>query len=266
MNKLVKTFVLITTTATLFACEKVEQQKSNSDKVVIEGYLFAGHKASIKVTKELEYESGDTTIQPIEGLDILLTNNSVSEHLADAGDGYYESNTMVMNVGEKYSITFTYDNRIVSAETTIPAKPEEYATTANSFSIPTFNPYSGEPPSFPDPITLSWSNQDKNYYLVVVKNIERNPEAIFDSTRFELKKIFRNKPIQTDNYRLDMRSFNYYGTHQIILYNLNSEYVSLYDDNGTSSLNIQTPATNVKGGLGIFTGLNSDTIYVEVYN
>lgn len=250
----------------IFACKKVEEQQSNSNKAVVEGYLQPNHKASIKVTKELAYESNDSTLQPIEGLEIMLTNNDFSELMVDKGNGIYESNSLIVSENEEYSIKFYYNERLVKAATKVPLKPEDFTASATSFSIPTFSPGSGEPPSFPDPITLNWTNPDNGYFLVVAKNIESNPTAIFDTTRFELKKIFRNKPIQTDNYELNMRSFNYYGTHQIIVFNINAEYVSLYEDNGTSSLNIQTPATNISGGLGIFTGINSDTVFVYVYN
>ncbi|HCT31171.1 MAG TPA: hypothetical protein DIW31_10685 [Bacteroidales bacterium] len=247
------------------ACEKVEEQQTNSNKVVVEGYLQPNHKATIKVTKELAYESNDSVLQPIDGLEIMLTNNDFSELMVDKGSGVYESNSLTIFENERYSIKFYYNKKLVKAETIVPSKPDNFTASATSFAIPSFSPFSGEPPSFPDPIKLNWSNPDNKYCLVVVKNIESNPTAIFDTTRFELKKIFRNKPMQSDNYELNMRSFNYYGTHQIIVFNINAEYVSLYDDNGTSSLNIQTPSTNVSGGLGIFTGINSDTVYVEVH-
>ncbi len=264
MKKL--TFLLLSLQFILFfSCEKVEQQQSDSIKAVVEGYLQPNRKASIKVTKELAYNSNDSILQPVEGLEIMLTNKNFSELMTDKGNGIYESNTLIVSEDEEYSIRFYYKETLVTATTTIPIKPENYTTSSSSFLIPSFTPGSGEPPSFPDPITLSWTNLDNGYFLVVVENIESNPTAIFDSTRFELKKIFRNKPMQTDNYELNMRSFNYYGTHQIIVFNINAEYVSLYEDNGTSSLNIQTPSTNISGGLGIFTGINSDTIIVNVY-
>lgn len=256
---------VIAVVLSFFSCEKVDQQSNNSDKVVVEGYLKPSQKVSITVTKEIAYASNDSTEAPIEGLEILLTNNDISELMVDKGSGLYESSSIIGKALEKYAISFNYKGAQVQSETTIPEKPFSYQASARAIVISSFTPGSGAPPSFPQPIELTWTNADSRYYLIVVENIEANPIAIFDSTRYELKKVFRNKPVQTNYYELNMRSFSYYGTHRIILFNLNPEYASLYDDSGSSSLNLTTPPSNIVGGLGIFTGINSDTIMVEVY-
>lgn len=59
-------------------------------------------------------------------------------------------------------------------------------------------------------------------------------------------------------------SFSYYGTHQIILFKLNSEYAALYENSGTTSQSLTVPPTSIVNGYGIFTGINSDTLYIEV--
>jgi hypothetical protein len=38
----------------------------------------------------------------------------------------------------------------------------------------------------------------------------------------------------------------------------------LYKFSGNTSLNISEPPTNIKNGFGIFTGINTDTLYVNV--
>jgi hypothetical protein len=58
--------------------------------------------------------------------------------------------------------------------------------------------------------------------------------------------------------------FQYYGTHRIILYHVLPDYATLYDSNSTSSQNLSNPSTSILNGYGIFTGLNSDTLFVEV--
>ncbi|NJO24567.1 MAG: hypothetical protein HC867_00495 [Bacteroidia bacterium] len=42
------------------------------------------------------------------------------------------------------------------------------------------------------------------------------------------------------------------------------EYAALYNSNGNSSQNLTTVPTNVQNGLGIFTGVNADTVFVTV--
>jgi len=266
IGKIKKIAILLLATAFFGSCEKVEEQKNNSDKVVIEGYLIANQKISIKVSKEIAYKSDDTTEQPIEGLQILLSNDDQSETMIDNGSGEYTSSTLIAKADQNYSILLDYKGTTVSASTTIPEKPVDFTASAKSIYIEQFNSGSSEPPSFPEPISLEWSNPDLRYYLVVLKNTETNPTPIFDTTVYDLNKVFRNKPSRTDNYELNTRNFNYYGNHYVILFNLNPEYASLYEDNGSSSLNLTTPPSNINGGLGIFTGINSDTLTVIAYN
>ena len=51
---------------------------------------------------------------------------------------------------------------------------------------------------------------------------------------------------------------------QIYLHWTAGRYAQLYDDNGTSSLNLAKPPTNVVNGLGVFTGINADTLLIQV--
>jgi hypothetical protein len=263
--KLKSLLFLTSITLLLISCEKVEQQKSDSDKVVVEGYLIADQKIKLNISKEIAYNSGDTAELPIEGLQIVLANDEQSEQMIEDSAGIYISNIFVARSNQNYSIEFVYHGTTIKAKTSIPEKPSNFKTSKNSINIVSFTPGTGAPPSFPDPIELTWSNLDSRYYLIVVENIETDPTPIFDTTRYELKMKFRNKPVQTNVFDLDMRSFNYYGSHRVILFNLNPEYASLYEDNGNSSLNLTTPPSNIENGLGIFTGINSDTLSVEVY-
>jgi len=50
-----------------------------------------------------------------------------------------------------------------------------------------------------------------------------------------------------------------------VLYHLNPEYAALYKFSGNTSLNIREPTTNIENALGIFTGINADTLKIYVY-
>jgi hypothetical protein len=50
----------------------------------------------------------------------------------------------------------------------------------------------------------------------------------------------------------------------LILYHLNADYAALYNDTGNSSQNLTNPTTNIENGLGIFTGINADTLLLNV--
>jgi hypothetical protein len=77
-------------------------------------------------------------------------------------------------------------------------------------------------------------------------------------------RFFRNEPTQSNQYEIQFMNFQYLGKHRLILYHLNADYSELYKDNGNSSQNLTNPITNIENGLGIFTGLNADTLLLNV--
>lgn len=60
------------------------------------------------------------------------------------------------------------------------------------------------------------------------------------------------------------RNLTQYGRHQVIVFRVNHEYAALYQSTGSSTLSLTQPPTNIQNGLGIFTGVSSDTLYFEV--
>jgi hypothetical protein len=62
-----------------------------------------------------------------------------------------------------------------------------------------------------------------------------------------------------------MRNVTYFGTHRVIVYHVNSEFAELFDNPGMSSVSMAEPPTNINNGLGIFTSMNTDTVYFKVY-
>lgn len=75
---------------------------------------------------------------------------------------------------------------------------------------------------------------------------------------------FRKEPERADSSALNSREFSYFGTHRVVLFHLNVDYASLYDDASTSSLNLTNPTTSIENGYGIFTGISTDTLYIDV--
>ena len=83
-------------------------------------------------------------------------------------------------------------------------------------------------------LKISWSNPDSSNYIVVVENIEENPEPILTGDQ-PPPSLFLNKPTQGSTYEIPLGSFSYYGTHRILLYHVNPDYALLYEDQETSS-------------------------------
>ena len=119
--------------------------------------------------------------------------------------------------------------------------------------------------TMPDPVKLSWTNNDASYYLVVIENIESSPEAIFNfGTKTPPGNRFRKQPVTSSGLEIRSQEFQYFGTHRLILFHVLPDYANLYNQSGTSSQNLTNPASSISNGYGIFTGLNSDTLYIEV--
>lgn len=251
------------------ACEKTALTTATEsvNRPVVEAYLVPGQEPAVRITYQLAFASTDTLVRPIEGLEVWVAAEG-QEHLltySTADNLYHADGSWQVEAGTTYQLHFEHNGALVTAESTVPQKPQGFTASASTIALPQFTPGSGTPPSFPDPIDLGWDNSDGAYYLVVVENLETDPEAIFeDNGNRPPRPVFRSEPEQTNTFQIGFQNFQYYGAHRVVLFKLNAEYASLYDDNGNSSQNLTAPYTNVTGGLGIFTGLNADTLMVEV--
>lgn len=250
----------------LSACQKIQLQTADSNVAVVEAYITPGNQLSLKVFRQLMFENGDTTITYLNDLDLKVSDGEQWFTLSNQDSGIYVNPAIQIEPGMLCSMAFDYNGEAISAETYIPGKPEDFSSSASSIEAFTFSDGVGGPPEMSDPIALSWLNPEEDYFLIVVENIEDNPSLIndLDDEDDRPQPVFRNTPIQSDSLDINARMFSYYGTHQIILFKLNPEYAALYEQLSSSSLDITAPPSNIVNGLGIFTGINSDTLYVEV--
>lgn len=262
MKRIVLSFIILW--MTLSACQEIELQTVDPDVAVVEAYITPGNQIQVRITRQLLFETGDTTITYLNDLDVQVSDGINWYSLVNQDSGVYVHTQMQIESGAVCSLAFTYRDKEIIAETNIPAKPEDFVSSESS--IEAFSFTDGVPPQMSDPIELSWSNPDADYFLIVVENIEDNPTLINDIDEDEDRPqpSFRNTPTQGDSQELNVQMFSYYGTHQIVLYKLNPEYAALYEQLSATSLDISAPPTNIENGLGIFTGINSDTLYVEV--
>jgi hypothetical protein len=117
----------------------------------------------------------------------------------------------------------------------------------------------------PDPISLTWYNPDASNYIVVIENMESTLTAIRDfGDNVRPGNIFRKAPTTSSGIEIQSMEFQYYGKHRLILYHVLPDYASLYSDKQFSSQNLTNPSTSILNGYGIFTALNSDTLYLTV--
>jgi len=249
------------------ACEKAEVSEF-TDTPIIEAYLEPGNYLNVKISRQIPFsESVNYSSDDIDNLTVIVTYSGGTHTLTPLGSGAYIDSSIVVTEGESYSISFQFNSKTVTAYTYIPTKPQDIVQSATSIAIERMDSTSGPPTQTtqPDPIEISWANSDNSYYLIVVENLESVLDPIRDFGDEEPPgNRFRKSPTNLGLEEIRSMDFQYYGTHRIILYHVLPDYATLYEDNSTSSQNLTNPSTSIINGYGIFTGLNSDTIYVEV--
>jgi hypothetical protein len=256
------------------SCTDTNTVINPGEKPVINAYLAAGKPVSMKVYTEIPYaENSDGKSVGIDGLTIRIKSGEGRTYtLTGKGNGLYESaaDERIGGAGTTYSLTFEYKGRTISATTTIPAKPVGYKLSKTQISRRGIDLSGGGFPSFGSEdntaIDATWQNPDKAYFYLAVINIEATPREIIklpDGASLPTNR-FTTQPVTSDNTSLIPRSFSYFGLHNVILFRVNPDYAELYRSGGTSTQNLSTPPTAITNGLGIFTGINADTLQLRV--
>ena len=266
-----------------WSCIETNNVVNPGDKPVVEAYLAPGHTVSMKVSTEIPYTTGDTAYaEPIVGLKIVITgDDGLSFSLIDNGDGTYSSKEKLGKAGVTYSMSFLHNSRTVSAKTTLPPAPKSFSMDvsqisriARDFSVGFQPGQGGGGGGFQQEqnsnLNLTWDNPDNVYHFVAAQLIDLNATPIViqpvNNGNFPARpaRRFNNSPVQSTSSSLRGQSFEYFGQYAIILYRLNPDYAALYQNTSTTSQNIATPLSTIANGLGIFTGVNADTLVLKV--
>lgn len=285
MKKYILAFL---TFVSLSGCVDVNSVISPGDKPVIEAYLVAGSSVKMHVFSEIPYSnSTDSSFSvPIDGLSIIIEGNDGRTFtLTSVGEGLYTSasNERIGAAGSVYSMKFAYNGRTVSATTTIPPPPDDFLSdksevsrTAVDLSAGFGGPPPGGPPGVGGPgqqtqvsINFSWLNPNTEYHFLALQSMESNPTAVVtlpaDAQGFGLRfQRFTNSPTLETSNQVQVQTFEYFGRYAAILYRVNPDYAALYETGGTTTQNIQTPVSLIENGLGIFTGIGVDTVFIKV--
>jgi hypothetical protein len=263
-----KIYIIIFISTVLFnRCNKNNDTSEFTDTPIIEAYFIPGNYAIVKISRQTPFSSSvKYSSDNINNLIISLTCNNVSYILLPLGDGRYIDSTLVVNEGDEYYLSFIYNSKKVNAYTKVPTKPVNYTQTeteiymekTDSTSMPSMS-------SMPDPIKLTWTNSDVSYYLVVIENMESTLVAIRDfGSKTPPGNMFREAPVVSSGIEIRPMEFQYFGKHRLILFHVLPDYATLYNQTNTNSQNLTNPSTSIVNGYGIFTGYNSDTLYLNV--
>lgn len=245
--------------------------------MVVAGYLFAGQAIdSIRITKTISY-SGTGELEYIDDLLITINDGTQDIILNSIGQGYYSNLDYIVIPERSYTMSFTYLDKEISSVTYVQA-PVSVSLSKETVELEriVFSggfPGGGFPGGSQDQtvVDITWSNPNNDYYYVVVKNIEEEPDYVneifeqFANSEDRPDRFFRTEPDIMDFYSINsQRELQIYGTYEIIVYRLNAEYAALYETLGSSTLSIKEPPSNIKNGLGIFTGVTPHHLFLEV--
>ena len=263
----------------LTACDKaVVDTIPGGAKPIVEAYLVPNKPIAIKVKKEILYtESSVNRETLIPGLAIKITGDGQTYLLKpySGSDSLYRSDANVrLKVGVTYSLSFDYNGKTVSASTIIPTKPvglkSDITSVIRTRQVITSTGGFGRDVDGNIDVNLSWTNPKSEYHFVVAENIESKLDLVITlpasstATFNNFNNRFRSQPVQGTETRLRSQQFQYFGQYNVILLKVNPDYAALYNTEGTTSQNISTPPTTITNGLGIFTGVNADTLRFQV--
>lgn len=264
---MLRNILICFTTLAVAGCNKGALPEYN-DRPVVEAYLANGYAPVVKISRQGSVSSSVSYgTDSIPLLQVFITEGSNSHQLVYA-DSVFTDNTFTIQAGKTYTLKFLYNNKEVSAATTVPASPEGFGQSATSVSLTkidsNFVP-GGVMITMPEPVRLGWLNPDDTYYMLVATNLEETKELVRDTTKFQIPAAsFRNEPSITDSTQINPMRLEYFGRYRLVLYHLNDEYAALYISNSNSSTNLTSPSTNISNGFGIFTGISADTLYLQV--
>lgn len=250
-----------------FSCEKKELSEF-TDTPIIDGYLKPNDYLKVRISRQIPFSSdvsysGDN----VDQLDVVIKDDLGTYHLQPIGDGTYVDSSQTAKAGKSYTLTFTYNSKEVVAYTYIPSAPANVNQSVSELYLEqrdSTNPGMPGGSSMPDPVKISWNNPDNSYYLLLVENTEEDPEAVNNFGGNAPTRVFRKSPTNFSSEEIRAMEFQYFGKTRIILYHVLPDYASLYNQSGTSSQNLTNPSTSIVNGYGIFTGLNPDTLWINV--
>jgi len=251
----------------LVSCGKELITSITPDNVaIVESYLYTGDSViTLKVSKILPFavDTSDAT-EYISGLNPQINGMALTE----TGSGIYTLNLGDKRIqpGELYVLKFLYASDTVSSSTVIPGKPLNFTISSNTIYTDRITSSGGGMPSGPPAdLTLSWNNPDESYYYVLIQYLETTRDYInYRSESLDLSDTTSISPMNTSETRLGTRNLNFFGSYRVILFKVNNDFVDLYQQSSVNSNNITTPVTSIKNGFGVFTGMASDTVFLEV--
>jgi len=233
---------------------------------VVESYLAPGKKINLMISEKIPYnESEGTADTSVNTLDISVGYNGVYYNIIPLGNGIYSDTAGNVSViaDSTYTLLFMFNGSHVYSSTIIPPRPVGVTQSATTIKMSQIDPESQSWFDMPDPVEITFSNDDQSYYLVTVVCIDSVRVPVYKDSIPE-NDIYSSMPVTGTQINIMPMQLSYFGLNRIILYHINPEYATFFTQQASTSQNYQEPPTNIENGLGIFTGINADTLFLNV--
>jgi len=248
--------ILFIIPAILFpSCEAIPDVEF-TDRPVVCCYLIPGETPTLTVKKVIPFRSDATfSSEDIDKLAITISDKETGGNylLVSKGNGSYGNEDLVIEAGHSYGLSFVYDKVAVTAETLVPSEPEGVTFSSTTIEVMSFQPMSATKTGPQDGISINWTNDDGDYYIVEGKTSSTDP--IYDIDDYTPAKSFKLSYTQGTSASLSSSDFNYYGTYRICVMHINEEYAVFSQGGSTDSTSLVDVKGNIDGAYGIFTGI-----------
>lgn len=258
-------FFICLITVILTSCQK-SGIVTDSNLPVVQAYLYAGHLLTVKLYKQKSLTDTAKYGAAITGQELYVSDGSNQVKLTESSKGTYTySDTTFLVAGKTYTLNFEYLSKKVSAQTIMPYKPQGFATQYASVTYVS----SSDPNAVADTLNaFTWTNPDSLNHVLVFNNLDDTffPLGGGEGRTDNISNIFERNTDRKSVFYVVSNNFPYYGSYQVILLRVNQEYIDLLKSNtlGANSQNLLNVPTNVVNGLGIFTSMQSDTLYFKL--
>jgi hypothetical protein len=245
------------------ACSGTTPTESSATLPVIRAYLYAGAPVdAVQISTTFAVGSSDTVGTPVNDASVTLVRRgkrfTLTKAAGDSGYYRYAGSDLDVAVNDTFDLEVVARGKSATARTIVPSPAASLTLSSTTLTIPDFS--SGGPGAGFDPSQLTlvarWPNANKDAYYIVTENIETNPKSVSNSG-FVPRFRFVSAPTTADSGVVVAFSLTQYGRHRLTLYRVTSAYAALYESRTQDSRDLNEPASNIVGGLGIFAAFSS---------
>ena len=187
---------------------------------------------NFQITNLLSFASADTVIRPISNATVSISGNGKTYQLqaVDTDGNYsYKENDLQIQPLSTYTLNVNFQGQVITSQTTVPLPADSVVLSDSILNVDT-TLFSGRgffrrQDTLPS-ITLSWFNNNSDYFFLKLDNLETTPEPInFGSGTARIGRRFVTQPVQSNNSNLSIpNSIQYYGRYRILLYRVTKDY------------------------------------------